>query len=77
MGFTLGWATAETRTHQILDYNLAGVTFICGELGAHVPPVQGDEGPAVAHGVAVVGSTEHCDALPIMHHLVTFLLEMQ
>ena len=51
------------------------VTFICCEFRAHVPTVQRDEGPTVAHGVAVVGGAEHCDTLAVMEHLVTFLLQ--
>ena len=37
---------------------------------------QDGHGAQVARGVAVVGGAEHGDALPVMHHLVPFLLNI-
>ena len=50
------------------------VTFISCKFGRHVPTVECDEGPLVAHGVAVVGRREHSDALAIVGNLVPIIL---
>lgn len=76
MGFTLGCGTAETNQTLVNTEDTLLSTFIGCEFRTHISPVQCDEGPTVAHGVAVVGSAEHCDALPVMHHLVAFLLDI-
>ena len=52
------------------------VTFISCKFGRHVPTVECDEGPLVAHGVAVVGRREHSDALAIVGNLVPIILRM-
>ena len=81
MGFTLGCGTAEinkdisfsSRDRPSLSFSL--FTFVSCEFWTHIPAIQCDEGPTVAHGVAVVGGAEHCDTLAVMEHLVTFLLQ--
>ena len=50
------------------------VTFISCKFGRHVPTVECDEGPLVAHGVAVVGRREHSDTLAIVGNLVPIIL---
>ena len=50
------------------------VTFISCKFRRHVPTVECDEGPLVAHGVAVVGRREHSDALAIVGNLVPIIL---
>ena len=52
------------------------VTFISCKFGRHVPTVECDEGPLVAHGVAVVGRREHSDALAIVGNLVPIILRI-
>ena len=52
------------------------VTFISCKFGRHVPTVECDEGPLVAHGVAVVGRREHSDTLAVVGNLVPIILKI-
>ena len=74
MGFTLGCGTAETNQTLVNTEDTLLSTFIGCEFRTHISPVQCDEGPTVAHGVAVVGSREHSDTLAIVGNLVPIIL---
>ena len=53
--------------------------FVCDVFGRHlcvVAACEVDEGPLVAHAVAVVGSREHSDALAIVGNLVPIILRI-
>jgi hypothetical protein len=55
-----------------MRYGLVG-----GKFGLHLlrcRPLEGDEGALIAHGVAVVGSGEYCDAFAVVAHLVPLVL---
>ena len=56
-----------------------GNGLVGGKFGLHLlcgRPLEGDEGALIAHGIAVVGSGEYCDAFAVVAHLVPLVLHL-
>ena len=50
------------------------LTFISGEVRLEILASHSDECALVTHGVTIVRCTKHCYTLPIMGHLIPFIL---
>ncbi len=56
-----------------------GHGLVGSKFGLHLlrgRPLEGDEGTLIAHGIAVVGSGEYCDAFAVVAHLVPLVLHL-